>query len=235
MMNDTVLVLPTSGTTGAPKLVPLTQANIEASTRAWVRALGLTAADRCLNVMPLWHGALISNVLASHSVGATIINIPKPSLDEFWELFAEYRPTWLPLPLGLAEQILGDERIYCTDSLRFIRLSKASFPIKILGALERIFACPVLQSYGMTEAASGPVACETLACRRPGSVGKPIHLEVTIDRGQVLIRGPSVMQGYAAGPSDSWVFVHGPGGKWLQTGDLGYFDADGFLYLTGRM
>ena len=232
MMFDTALVLPTSGTTGAPKLVPLTQSNIKSSIDAWVKALDLTKADRCLNIMPIWHGALISNVMTSYSVGATVISVPSPSSRELWELIDEFRPTWFPLPAGLAEQMLGDERIFnLSHRLRFVRLSKASFPSAAIFDLAHIFKCPILQSYGMTEAASGPVACETPECRRPGSVGKPIHLEVKIDRdNQVLIRGPSVMHGYAAGPSDSFL----PSG-WLQTRDLGYFDSEGFLYLTGRM
>ncbi len=231
MMSDTALVLPTSGTTGAPKLVPLTQSNIKSSIDAWIKALDLTKADRCLNIMPIWHGALISNVLTSNSVGGTVINVPKPSPLELWALVDEFRPTWFPLPADLAAQILGDERFFYWPGLRFVRLSKASFSGAEIADLERIFNCPVLQSYGMTEAASGPVACETPECRRPGSVGKPIHLEVKIDRdNQVLIRGPSVMHGYAAGPSDSFL----PSG-WLQTRDLGYFDSEGFLYLTGRM
>lgn len=236
MMNDTVLVLPTSGTTGTPKLVPLTQTNIQASIEAWVRAFSLTSTDRCLNVMPLWHGGLISNVLASHSVGATVINVPKPSLEEFWELIKQYAPTWLPLPVGLAEQILGDERIFHPPHLRFVRLSKASLTPNQLHDLGCIFKCPVLQSYGMTEASSGPVTTETLDHRCPGSVGKPIHLEIKIDRDQILIRGPSVMQGYVAGPSDIFAFTwDSQGGKWLQTGDLGHLDDNGFLYLTGRI
>ena len=232
MMSDTALVLPTSGTTGAPKLVPLTQSNIKSSIDAWVKALDLTEEDRCLNIMPIWHGALISNVMTSHAVGATVINVPSPSPQELWAFVDEFRPTWLPLPVDLAEQILGDERVfYYHPGLRFVRLSKASFRSVELSSLEHIFNCPALQSYGMTEAASGPVTCETLKCRRPGSVGKPIHLEVEIDKNQqVLIRGQSVMHGYVAGPSDSFL----PSG-WLQTRDLGYFDSEGFLYLTGRM
>ncbi len=237
MMRDIALVLPTSGTSGTPKLVSLTSANVQASTQAWVQALDLTAKDLCLNIMPIWHGSLISNVLASNAVGATVVNVPKPSPMELWALIEKFKPTWLPLPAGLAEQILGDERIPVAVAslrqMRFVRLSKASLSESAIFELGCIFRCPILQSYGMTEAASGPVSCETLKCRRPGSVGKPIHLEVSIDRDhQILIRGASVMHEYAAGPPNRFVFT---GDGWMQTGDLGYFDEDGFLYLTGRM
>jgi len=240
MFNDTVLVLPTSGTTGKPKLVPLTQSNINASIKAWVQALELTPKDRCLNIMPAWHGALISNVLSSQSVGSLVINKEKPSLDEFYDLFEEFKPTWLPLPANIAEQLLGDERIRLSNKylkqLRFVRLSKASFSEKQLYDLGCIFKCPVLQSYGMTEAASGPVATETLKHRRPGSVGRPQHLDVKIDRGQVLIKGSSVMVGYVSGPPDIFAFTWDESGnRWLNTGDLGYFDSAGFLWLTGRL
>jgi long-subunit acyl-CoA synthetase (AMP-forming) len=183
--------------------------------------------------MPAWHGGLISNVLASCSVGATVVSAKATSSFELWELIKEFRPTWLPLPVDLAKQILGDERIFLPygNSLRFVRLSKASLRKQEISVLESVFKCPVLSSYGMTEAASGPVACETIACRRPGSVGKPVHLEVKLDHEHVLIRGPSVMKGYISGPSDSLTFTDD---GWLRTGDLGRYDEDGFLYLTGR-
>ncbi len=237
MITDIALVLPTSGTTGTPKLVPLTQSHIKASVQAWAQALGLTDQDRCLNIMPVWHGGLISNVMASDAVGATVINVPNPSSAlELWGLVAEFNPTWLPLTLPLARQILADERIFRpTADLRFVRLSKClpDLTADNIRELERVFRCPVLGSYGMTEAASGPVSCETLTARRPGSVGKPLHLEVIIGQdSQVLIRGSSVMREYAAGPPNRFVFTHD---GWFQTGDLGYFDDDGFLYLTGRM
>jgi long-subunit acyl-CoA synthetase (AMP-forming) len=244
-MLDTVLVLPTAGTTGSPKQVPLTQANIDASVCAWIEALGLTRSDRCLNVMPIWHGALISNVLTSLSVGGVVMSVPRVvSPLHLWQLIDEFRPTWLPLPVDLAQKILGEEVISIKADalwqLRFVRLSKASLSPNELYELSCIFHCPILQSYGMTEAASGPVACETLVHRRPGSVGRPVHLEVKIDHDQVLIRGPSIMRGYVAGPPDAHTFVRDRedpqrGGFWLQTKDLGHFDEDGFLYLTGRL
>jgi hypothetical protein len=81
----TVVVLPTSGTTGEPKLVALTRANIDASVKAWVHAMDLKHTDRCLNVMPAWHGGLISNLLASCSVGATVVSAKATSAFELWE------------------------------------------------------------------------------------------------------------------------------------------------------
>ena len=110
--------------------------------------------------------------------------------------------------------------------------------------MERTFETPVIEYYGMTEVASSPIACNPLPPRerKSGSVGIRIGLDVAImdeggallpdgEMGQVVVRGSSITPGYAADPiANEAAFA----GDWLQTGDTGFFDADGYLFLTGR-
>jgi acyl-CoA synthetase (AMP-forming)/AMP-acid ligase II len=129
-------------------------------------------------------------------------------------------------------------------TLRFIRSSSAPLPAHIFAELERVFATSVIEAYGMTETASAPIACNPLAPgrRKPGSVGMPVGLDVAVmdeegallpggRTGQVVVRGASVMRGYDGDPlATQAAFV----GDWFKTGDDGYFDGDGYLFLAGR-
>jgi non-ribosomal peptide synthetase component F len=128
--------------------------------------------------------------------------------------------------------------------LRFIRSSSAALPPPVLAALETTFGVPVIESYGMTEAAhqmaSNPLPPRV---RKPGSVGLAAGLEIAIldaagtqlamgGVGEVAIRGPSVTRGYAHNPAaNAAVFI----GGWFRTGDQGYLDQEGYLFLTGRL
>jgi acyl-CoA synthetase (AMP-forming)/AMP-acid ligase II/thioesterase domain-containing protein len=231
---DVALLLHTSGTTARPKLVPLTQRNLCASARNIAATLQLTPADRCLNVMPLFHiHGLVGAVLSSLSAGAAVICAPGLLVHQFFDWLDQHEPTWYTAVPTMHQSILTR----CAGQphrLRCIRSSSAALPPSVMAALEQAFGVPVLESYGMTEAAhqmaSNPMPP---APRKPGSVGKAAGPEVRIAGGEVEIRGENVTAGYASNPEANAAAFSDDG--WFRTGDQGYFDEDGYLFLTGRI
>ncbi|MHB9026166.1 MAG: AMP-binding protein [Armatimonadota bacterium] len=246
--DDIALVLHTSGTTSRPKIVPLTQANLCTSAENIRRTLALTPADRCLNVMPLFHiHGLLGALLSSLSAGAGVICTPGFSAAEFFSWLRDCQPTWYTAVPTMHQAILtragqGEHPDGCL--LRFIRSSSASLPPPVMAELERLFDAPVVEAYGMTEAAhqmaSNPLPPRP---RKPGSVGPAAGPEVAImdadgallpaeEVGEVVIRGANVTGGYENNPAaNASAFT----GGWFRTGDQGYLDADGYLFLTGRL
>lgn len=247
--DDVALVLHTSGTTARPKLVPLTHANLSASARNIATRLGLGAGDACLNIMPLFHiHGLVAAVLSSLGAGGRVVCTPGFSALRFFAWFEEVRPTWYTavptMHQALAERARRNAPSLEGHRLRFIRSSSASLPPQVMEELERVFGVPVIESYGMTEAAhqmaSNPLPPSP---RYSGSVGLAAGPEVAImdgagallpsgEIGEVVIRGPNVMSGYVNNPeANARAFTHG----WFRTGDQGTLDAQGYLRLTGRL
>jgi oxalate---CoA ligase len=247
--DDAALVLHTSGTTSRPKIVPLSQENVCASAGNVAASLGLAPADRCLNIMPLFHiHGLIAAVLASLEAGASVHCTPGFNALHFFRWVEEVRPTWYTgVPtmhqaiLARAARNAGAAR---AAGLRLIRSSSASLPPQVMAALEETFGAPVIEAYGMTEAAhqmaSNPLPPRE---RKPGSVGLPAGPEVAImdERGELLsagaigeivIRGPNVTRGYKNNDAaNAAAFTNG----WFRTGDQGVMDEDGYVRLTGRL
>ena len=246
--DDVALVLHTSGTTARPKIVPLTQANVTASAAHIGAALSLAPADVCLNVMPLFHiHGLIAAVLASLRAGGTVVCTPGFDALRFFRWMEEERPSWFTAVPTMHQAILSraerNAEIIKRVPLRFIRSSSASLPGPVMEQLENTFGCPLVESYGMTEAAHQMCSNPLDGPRKPGKVGRAAGPEVAImaddgailpqgEIGEVVIRGPNVTKGYEANPeANAKAFHQG----WFRTGDQGMFDADGFLLLTGRL
>ncbi len=246
---DPALVLHTSGTTARPKIVPLTNANLAASARHIAAALELSPADTCLNVMPLFHiHGLIAAVSASLSAGAAVCCTPGFNAFKFGEWLGEVRPTWYTAVPTMHQAILMRMRAHPDTAraagLRLIRSSSASLPPQVMAELEDVFAAPVIEAYGMTEAAhqmtSNPLPPRA---RKPGAVGVAAGPEIAVmddggailpqgEVGEVVIRGPNVTPGYDNNPSaNAKAFTAG----WFRTGDQGRVDAEGYLFLTGRL
>jgi len=246
---DTALVLHTSGTTSRPKIVPLLQRNVLASAEHIGAILALTPNDVCLNIMPLFHiHGLIAATLSSLAAGAQVWCTPGFNALKFFGWLDEVRPTWYTAVPTMHQAILGradrNREILARSRLRFIRSSSASLPPQVMLELEKTFGVPVIESYGMTEAAhqmaSNPLPPRP---RKPGSVGIAAGPEVAIldeiggllERGmigEVAIRGPNVTPGYEANPeANTKAFSNG----WFRTGDQGLLDDEGYLRLTGRL
>jgi acyl-CoA synthetase (AMP-forming)/AMP-acid ligase II/acetyltransferase-like isoleucine patch superfamily enzyme/acyl carrier protein len=246
---DIALVLHTSGTTVRPKIVPLTQTNICSSGRNICSTLALTESDRCLNIMPLFHiHGLIGAVLSSLTAGASVVCTSGLDTGRFCEWLHKFQPSWYTAVPTMHQAILAragaNGRTIERCHMRFIRSSSASLPPRIMAALEDWFETPVIESYGMTEAAhqmtSNPLAPSP---RKAGSVGIPAGPDVAImdesgsllpvgEIGEVVIRGTNVMGGYENNfAANQKAFIDG----WFRTGDQGRFDPDGYLFLTGRL
>jgi acyl-CoA synthetase (AMP-forming)/AMP-acid ligase II len=246
---DVALVLHTSGTTARPKIVPLRHINITASAQHIGRALALGPQDVCLNIMPLFHiHGLIAAVVSSLAAGGSVSCSPGFNAFRFFAWFAAARPTWYTAVPTMHQAILtlaGRNRaIIKAGRLRLIRSSSASLPPQVMTELEATFDAPVIESYGMTEAAH-QMASNPLPPRRrfPGSVGVAAGPEIAImddagallpqgALGEVVIRGRDVTDGYENNPTaNASAFTNG----WFRTGDQGWLDEDGYLRLTGRL
>ncbi len=245
---DVALVLHTSGTTARPKLVPLLHANVTASAFHIGRTLALGREDVCLNIMPLFHiHGLIAAVLSSLGAGGAVVCTPGFNALRFFAWFEESRPTWYTAVPTMHQALLGRAGRHAglgQGRLRFIRSSSASLPPQVMRELEEVFGVPVIESYGMTEAAhqmaSNPLPPRP---RYAGSVGLAAGPEVAImdeagrllpagALGEVVIRGPNVMGGYEHNPeANARAFTDG----WFHTGDQGVLDEAGYLRLTGRL
>jgi acyl-CoA synthetase (AMP-forming)/AMP-acid ligase II len=248
--NDVALLLPTSGTTSQPKIVRQTHANICISAYATGAALALTETDRCLNVLPLFHGhGLTATVLASLAAGSSIVCTPGFDVKRFSQWLTTFRPTWFSAVPTMHQAILAqpphDRERLADARLRFVRSSSAPLAPRIFTELERTFDTCVIEWYGMTETASSPIACNPLppGQRKAGSVGVAVDLGVAImdeegtllprgQTGEVVVRGASVTTGY---DGDTIATKAAFAGDWFKTGDLGFFDADGYLFLVGRI
>ena len=246
---DVALLLHTSGTTSRPKLVPLTQQNLCVSAANIRTALQLTAADRCLNIMPLFHiHGLVGAVLSSLAAGGSVVCTPGFCAPQFFGWLDEFQPTWYTavptMHQGILARAAGNEEIIARRRIRFVRSASSALAPQLMADLERVFQAPVLEAYGMTEAshqiASNPLPPQG---RKPGSVGKATGLAIAaMDelghllppgcKGEIVIRGANVTQGYldngGRGPE---AFHDG----WFHTGDQGYVDDEGYVFLTGRI
>lgn len=243
------LVLHTSGTTSRPKIVPLTQRNITSSAANIAATTELTSGDRCLNIMPLFHiHGLIAALLAPLSVGGSVCCTPGFNALKFFAWMNEAAPTWYSAVPTMHQALLGragaNNDVIARNPLRFVRSSSSSLPPQVMADLESVFGCPVLEAYGMTEAAH-QMASNRLdgAVRKPGSVGQAAGPEVAImgddgrilatdELGEIVIRGPNVTAGYENNPAaNAEAYRNG----WFRTGDQGTLDTDGHLRVTGRL
>ncbi len=243
------LVLHTSGTTSRPKMVPLSQRNICASARNIRGTLALTPEDRGLVLMPLFHiHGLMAALLAPLSTGGEVCCTPGFNALKFYAWLAEMRSTWYTAVPTMHQAILArawhNADVVKASRLRFLRSSSSALLPRVTAELEGAFGAPVIESYGMTEAAhqmaSNPLPPRA---RKPGTVGPAAGPEVRVvdgrgdpvpagASGEIVIKGESVMGGYDNNPeANATAFIKG----WFRTGDEGVMDADGYLSITGRL
>lgn len=242
-------MLHTSGTTAQPKIVPLTHTNICTSAHNVQQALELVERDRCLSMLPLFHThGLLGAVLSSLAAGASVVCTSGFHAREFFVWLSEFHPSWYTAVPTMHQAILtraaAHHEIIARCPLRLIRSSSAPLPPQVMAELEEVFNAPVIDSYGMTEAPL-QITVNPLPPRRRkvGSVGVPAGPEMAImdeagrllspgEVGEIVIRGPSVVWGYENNSAaNANALING----WFRTGDQGYLDAEGYLFLTGRL
>jgi acyl-CoA synthetase (AMP-forming)/AMP-acid ligase II len=240
------IFLCTSGTTGTPKGILLGEeqlCHVAAGVAAHHR---LTPADRGYCCLPLFHvNAEVVGLLATLSAGACLVLDRKFSRGGFWPRMDEREVTWInavPAIISLLTQEPPGTRP--PRRIRFVRSASAPLPPSTLRRFEAAFGIPVIETYGMTEAASMIAANPLDGVRKPGSVGLPAGTELRVVQlaggwpvpcpdhvvGRVQIRGPGVITAYASGARTGAIDPEG----WLDTGDLGHLDEDGYLFLAGR-
>ena len=244
-------LLASSGTTGDPKGVPLSERLLLGGARRVVDHHRLSPAERGYTPLPLFHvNAQVVGLLATLVGGGSLVVDARFDRDAYWDRVAAWRPTWLnavPAVLGaLVETPAPGARV--TDGIRFARSASAPLPPAVLERFQRHTGVSVLETYGMTEVA-GQIAANPIdpALRRPGSAGTPVGVELEVaasdglpaapgELGSVRLRGDAVVTHYleltSSGPERARPACDGRG--WLATGDLGRLDGSGFLHLAGR-
>jgi acyl-CoA synthetase (AMP-forming)/AMP-acid ligase II len=245
-LDDPALLLFTSGSTGRPKGVLLSHGNLLANADGVIAHTGLMESDRLLHTMPIYHtNALNNQLFAPLLAGSTVLFADRFKASEIPALLSEYRPTIMTGVPTMYSRLL-DQRFdeQSLTSLRMARCGSAPITEELHRKVEEKLGCQLVVSYGLSEA-----TCTSLmnppGSRKVGTVGtvlkgqtvrllKPDSLDkVAVGReGEIAIAGPSLMSGYLGRDIDD---NRGVQGGWLRTGDLGRFDAEGYLTITGRL
>ncbi|MXZ71157.1 MAG: acyl--CoA ligase [Acidobacteria bacterium] len=251
---DLAMMQFTSGTaSGRPKGALLSHGNLLAHARGIIERTGLTELDRLLHVMPLNHTNGVNNqLIAPLLAGATIVLAPRFCPEDVEDQIAEHRVTYVTgVPTMYARVLPHLRGGAALRSLRFLRCGSAPITAQLHEEVEAAFETPLIVSYGLSEATCTS-AMNPIGARRVGTVGTVlrgqrvgIFLPGTGQRaptgaeGEIRIAGPCLMRGYAGRPAGSgaeYEEAESPiRGGWLRTGDLGCFDGDGYLAVTGRL
>ncbi len=242
------LLMYTSGTTGRPKGVMLTHANLAANAHAVSQEHALSSADRVLAVLPLYHiNAFIVTMLAPLAHGGSLAMPARFSAAKLWSQTLEHGCTWLNVVPTMISYLLegADAPCEATRSIRFCRSASAALPPEHLSAFERRFGIGIVETMGLTETAA-PAFSNPMdpAQRKLGAVGRASGCEARVVdselnpvadgvTGEIVIRGPNVMRGYYKNEEATHASFT-PNG-WLRSGDLGHRDEDGFFFVTGRI
>ncbi len=247
--SDDALLLYTSGTTGDPKGVLLSQQNLLAAGGNVALAHGLEHVDRGLCVLPIYHiNGLCVSVMGSLVSGGSVVMPRRFSVRAFWGWVSEFSCTWFSAVPTLFAYLLDEDDADKDDSrsLRFARSASSPLPPDTLRAFEDRFGIPLIESLGLTETGSQITAnpLPPLA-RKAGSAGIAWGNEVMVgdvdsgegvatgSEGEIWVRGENVTRGYLRAPEETRRAFTADG--WFRTGDLGRMDGGGYIFVTGRI
>jgi len=242
---DIALIQYTGGTTGTPKGVLLTHRNLSANGASVSREHALGAGDRVLATLPLYHiNGLVVTAIAPLVHGGSVVMPMRFSASAFWHEIARHGCTWLNVVPTIIAYLLNDPDGRAPAGVRFCRSASAALPPEHHRAFEQRFGIGVIETMGMTETAapafSNPFDPQQ---RRIGSIGRPSGTQARVlgrdgqplpdgEIGEIVLQGENVMAGYYKAPEVTREAFTPDG--WLRTGDLGYRDAEGYFYITGR-
>lgn len=245
---DEAIIIYTSGTTGKPKGVLLTHRNILANAQQITDWLKFAEADRLLCVMPLFHvNGIIVTTVTPMFAAASMVVAPKFSASRHWQIVSDYGVTSfgsVATMLAMLSQTYPEGVPAGLDisQLRFALCGSAPVPAEVMRQFEQRFGCLVIEGYGLSESTCRATFNPPNENRRPGSCGLPIGCDLKIfddnDRelgagevGEIVLRGENLLKGYFKNAeATAKAFRSG----WFHTGDVGYRDADGFLFIVDR-
>jgi acyl-CoA synthetase (AMP-forming)/AMP-acid ligase II len=241
------LLIYTSGTTGKPKGVMLDHANIASMCDMTRAGLGITAADHSLLILPLFHvNGIVVGTLTPLLAGGRVTVAGRFSPKTFFGLVERIRPTYFSAVPAIYAMLTSTPAAETADtsSLRLVVCGAAPMPVELIARVEDMLGVVLVEGYGLSEGSCASTLNPYDGVRKPGTVGLPLpgqevrvvdHLGNRVpdgDRGEVVIRGANVMRGYLNRPQDTArTIVDG----WLHTGDVGVFDADGYLRIVDRI
>ncbi|MDP3385821.1 MAG: AMP-binding protein [Eubacteriales bacterium] len=226
----------TSGTTSTPKIVPTTTLNHLCGIESTVQSFGYNENDKMLIVTKMSKLTSINAMLAILSTGGCVMITNVFNHNEFVNMIKSKGITLFtasPAVLNsLADYLKYNQIDLGITSLRFVRSSGAPLPGKLKGYLEDAFKTSVIQTYGMTETKLIATTYGAPKGYKEGSVGISAGSLVSVVDGEILIKGPCVFSGYENLPEvNALCFTDG----WFHTGDMGYVDEDGYIFITGRI
>ncbi|ABD54484.1 AMP-binding protein [Jannaschia sp. CCS1] len=246
--DDHALLMYTSGTTGKPKGVVHSQSSLLAGGWTTAVAHALTAQDRACCVLPIYHiNGLCVSLMGTLVSGGSALILPKFSASRFWDQADAAQITWFSVVPTIISHLLhgeADPKPITRARLRFGRSASSALAVETQAAFESRFGVPIIETMGLTETAaqilSNPLPP---GVRKIGSPGVGFGCEVRIlapdiseapygIEGEIAVRGPNVMREYLHNPDATAATF---AGDWLRTGDLGRMDADGYVFVTGRL
>jgi long-chain acyl-CoA synthetase len=244
----TALIIYTSGTTGKPKGVVLNHHNVNIMSSMLIEALCIEESDRSLLVLPLFHvNAIMCTLTVPILQGGSVVLRKRFVLEEFLSTIEKYRPTYtsaVPTIYGkLANLEESIESKPDLSSLRFGICGAAPIPLETFNRFERKYPLKLIEGWGLSECTMAATLNPLNGTRKVGSIGIPLpNQQVKVidelsnelppmERGELIILGENVMQGYLNQPEETKRNVKN---GWLYSGDIGYKDKDGYLYIVDR-
>lgn len=243
---DIAGIIYTSGTTGKPKGVLLSHKNYLANTKMIVDHMDMRENDRFLCVLPLFHvNGQVVTTLSTYLAGVSLVLAPGFSASLFFDWVERYKVTSFSAVPTIYAMLLNhpDSEGRNLSSLRFCICGAAPIPVEVFNNFEKKFNVKIIEGYGLSEGTAGSTVNPLSGKRKIGSIGLPLkgqQVKIFDNRdnelpsgkiGEIVIKGPNVMQGYYKNESATKEVLKG---GWLHSGDLGYIDKEGYLYIAGR-
>jgi long-chain acyl-CoA synthetase len=243
--DDIAVIMYTGGTTGRPKGVLLSHENLRWNAVTCAEAVQITPGSMSLLCLPVAHLFGMIASVTGQVLGSRGVLLEWFTPDGVLQAIQDHRVEHLPLVPTMMTLLLHhpDLERYDTSSLRTVFASAAPVPVELAEAFEKAFDCEVLEGYGQTEAAPAIALMRPGLAKKAGSTGPPLHgVEVAVidddgnelpadEVGEICARSPGIMKGYHNLSEASADTLKG---GWLHTGDMGYLDGDGYLFVTDR-